>query len=192
MINVELGRILFRIRSFTPIPFYIVIILLSTLNQITLVAALILTALGESLRVWALGYIGEDSRVTKSAGAQVIVISGPYMWTRNPLYIGNILIYLGFSLLSNEFWVIVLVGTSFFCIYCFIVQYEEFILEKRFGYSYAVYQKNSSRFFSIPNRPTRAQASAHWNFKRMIQSEHQTWVHLSLAWGLIFIKFYLE
>jgi len=69
----------------------------------------ILLALGEVLRVWAAGHLVKNER---------LVTSGPYRYTRNPLYLGRLLIFAGLCVMSRlPFWAswwLLLAGTTVF------------------------------------------------------------------------------
>tara|TARA_B100002052_G_C15571978_1_gene458229 strand:- start:78 stop:596 length:519 start_codon:yes stop_codon:yes gene_type:complete len=105
---------------------------------------LILIFLGEILRIYAVSYAGGKTR-TRNVGASTLCTAGPYSRTRNPLYIGNVIIYLGVVFFSGgplmlQFLFIVLV---FFCIqYYFIIQLEEKKLLELFKEKYVNYQNN--------------------------------------------------
>ena len=59
-----------------------------------MIIGLTLILLGELLRIWAVSYAGGITRTTK-VGAQILCTTEPYSYTRNPLYIGNMIIYTG-------------------------------------------------------------------------------------------------
>jgi protein-S-isoprenylcysteine O-methyltransferase Ste14 len=56
----------------------------------SLTAGLLLACLGESIRLWAIGYTGEPTR-SQQLDAPALVTAGPYGLVRNPLYLGNLL-----------------------------------------------------------------------------------------------------
>ena len=58
---------------------------------------------GEFLRFWGVAYAGSLTRTTTSVKANELITIGPFAHVRNPLYIGNILIYLGFGIIINRF-----------------------------------------------------------------------------------------
>ncbi len=53
---------------------------------------------GEFLRAWGVFYVGAETRVTHRVGASKLVTSGAFGHVRNPLYVGNILIYVDWAL----------------------------------------------------------------------------------------------
>ena len=66
---------------------------------------LTLVAVGESIRLWAVRHIGVISR-TRSDRLGPLVANGPFRYLRNPLYLGNILLWLGFALSARLPWLV--------------------------------------------------------------------------------------
>ena len=84
---------------------------------------------GVALRAWASGYIVKNER---------LATSGPYAYTRNPLYFGSFLIAAGFALAAH--WALVLLVISFFvAIYLPTIERERANLTQRFPEAYASY-----------------------------------------------------
>lgn len=75
-----------------------------------------------------------------------LITDGVFRYSRNPMYLGMILILLGFSILLNS-WVsfLVLLGFTAFIHYCFICHEEE-ILKEQFGEDWLVYQQKVPRW----------------------------------------------
>src|SRR5580704_7864215 len=61
-----------------------------------------------------------------------LATSGPYASTRNPLYLGSLLIGVGFALAARSWWVGILLCAMFFAIYIPVIQGEEKFLRERF------------------------------------------------------------
>ena len=57
-------------------------------------AGVAITVLGELIRLWGVHHIGAISR-TRSERLGPLVASGPFAWLRNPLYVGNIALWVG-------------------------------------------------------------------------------------------------
>ena len=129
------GERLFRVRSFTPIPLLLIMFFCRWWeweNDILIWSiGLSLIILGENLRLWALRYMGKFSRTRKRKGRRLIT-DGPYAFTRNPLYCGNLLILLGVTILSELMWLIPIVIILFFLQYHCIVLWEEGVLLEHF------------------------------------------------------------
>ena len=104
--------------------------------------------LGEMLRIWAQGCIEKKVK---------LAMSGPYAFTRNPLYVSNFLIGLGFVLIFANWWFILLYQIGFFLAYLRTIREEEAFLLKEYGMIYQNYCASVPRFFPAltpyPHRP---------------------------------------
>lgn len=100
-----------------------------------------LVLLGAALRVWAQEHLHHRLRLPMH-----LTTSGPYQFVRNPLYIGNTLIYLGATVTSELEWMIPL--TLLWClgIYSLVVRYEEAQLQEQYGEAYRRYQQEVPRW----------------------------------------------
>ena len=110
--------------------------------------SLVLIAAGEALRIWAVGHSGKTTRA-KTLKAPALATGGPYAVVRNPIYVGNFLLGLGFVGLTRIAWVWVAYAIFFYAQYRLIVSIEEQFLEGKFGDEYREYKKRVSRF--VPN-----------------------------------------
>jgi protein-S-isoprenylcysteine O-methyltransferase Ste14 len=75
-----------------------------------------------------------------------IVSSGPFRFTRNPLYLALTLIYVGLTLASNTWWGFVLLVPVLLLIHFGVVAREERYLERKFGESYRQYRARVRRY----------------------------------------------
>lgn len=183
------GYLFFRMRGYTPVPFLMCCTIFSDVRTDLLLAGLSMIIVGEALRIWAVGHVGRNSRKTHDANADTLIISGPYRYTRNPIYIGNTSIYLGFALLSNIFfpYFVGLTGIFFSIVYWLIARYEEVCLGLQFGPAYASYAAVVPGFFGCIGRKPPAPES-NFQFRKVIASEWYTWLALMLALGLILVS----
>jgi protein-S-isoprenylcysteine O-methyltransferase Ste14 len=76
----------------------------------------------------------------------VLVVDGIYGRTRNPLYLGMILIYLGLSVAAGSLWAIVLVVPLLWVINVGVIAREERYLERKFGDAYRAYKGRVRRW----------------------------------------------
>lgn len=63
---------------------------------------------------------------------EALATSGPYAYTRNPLYLGSLLIGVGFAVAARSWWVGVVLVVMFFAIYLPVIRDEEAFLRQRF------------------------------------------------------------
>lgn len=145
------GERLFRMRSYTPIPLFLVMFSCFWWewenNLMVWCCGLFFVACGEGLRLWSLRYIGRFSRTTRKRKGSALVIDGPYTLVRNPLYCGNLLILLGATILSELLWFIPIVTILFGLQYYCIVLWEEERLLKNFSRDAERYFRSVPRWF---------------------------------------------
>ncbi len=75
-----------------------------------------------------------------------IVVSGPYKFTRNPMYLGMILFCIGFAIILSDAWILILTPVCGWLIYNLAIRHEEVYLEEKFGDSYRAYQNRVRRW----------------------------------------------
>ena len=63
---------------------------------------------------------------------EALATSGPYAYTRNPLYLGSLLIGVGFAVAARSWWVGVVLVVMFFAIYLPVIRGEEEFLRQKF------------------------------------------------------------
>lgn len=97
---------------------------------------------GVVIRIWAQQHLHYRLKVRKN-----LTMTGPYSFVRNPIYIGNVLICLGATILSEIMWFVPC--TLFYClgIYSLVVRYEEAHLLDKYGESYRIYLEEVPRWF---------------------------------------------
>lgn len=145
----NIRRILFKYRSYTPIPFLVLMFIYQWINIWSLIIGFIIALSGELLRLWGVSYAGSETRTTGSVGGSSLVISGPFAYVRNPLYVGNMLLYFGIGIMSfAAFPYLQILALIFFYLqYKLIILEEEEYLKKHFSDAYARYFKSVPRFF---------------------------------------------
>jgi len=104
------------------------------------------------------------------------MVSGPFARVRNPLYVGNILIYSGIGIISNAlFPYLIIAALCFFLFqYYMIVLDEEAYLREEFKEYFEDYYKNVNRFLPGLRAYKKDQIKVEFDFKRGISSERRT------------------
>ena len=131
----------FRNRGYIPIPLAIIILTFASIKIELLPIGVILVVTGELLRLNGVRYAGGETRTLK-VGASVLCSSGPFAYLRNPLYLGNVIIYAGMALIAGGEFVWILLPTTltfFFLEYGLIISLEEETLRKKFNEEYGEY-----------------------------------------------------
>jgi len=90
---------------------------------------------GILLRAFASGHVRKNEELTTS---------GPYAYTRNPLYLGSLIMALGFAIAARSVWVFLLMIVMFCVIYLPVIRAEEAFLRQTFA-NFAEYAQNVPR-----------------------------------------------
>ena len=113
----------------------------------TAAAGWILIALGLGLTAWGLlTFLRHHTAIMPHRPASRIVQSGPYRYSRNPMYVGMAAAYLGGVLLTNMFWPLLLLPLSILGLTMLVIRREERYLGDAFGAEYAEYRKRTRRW----------------------------------------------
>lgn len=75
-----------------------------------------------------------------------LVVAGPFAFSRNPIYVGDMSIYVGIALVTNTAWPIVLLPLVWIVMRMYIIAREEHYLSGKFGESYAQYRRRVRRW----------------------------------------------
>jgi protein-S-isoprenylcysteine O-methyltransferase Ste14 len=118
------SRIARRIRVPMGFVFAGVYIWLARPTFISLAWSLLLVIPGLWLRGYAAGYVKKNAELT---------MTGPYAYTRNPLYLGSMLIAFGFAAASKSIVIVLLLAALFALIYIPVIHSEETFLRSKFA-----------------------------------------------------------
>lgn len=110
------------------------------LGLIAVLLGVALVAVGRRTMVKA------GTNVNPTLPAIAIVDSGPFRFTRNPLYVGLTVIYVGLSILLNTWWSLLLLVPVWLVMHFKVVRREETYLEGKFGESYLSYRHRVRRY----------------------------------------------
>jgi protein-S-isoprenylcysteine O-methyltransferase Ste14 len=116
-----------------------------TWRAIALGAILILPGL--LIRALASGHVRKN---------EALATSGPYAYTRNPLYLGSLLIGIGFAVAARSWWVGVALVIMFFAIYLPVILDEEAFLRQKFP-EFEEYAQRVPRMFPRVTPPSNTQ-----------------------------------
>jgi protein-S-isoprenylcysteine O-methyltransferase Ste14 len=117
-----------------------------------------IVVLGLLLRALASGHVRKNEQLT---------VSGPYAYTRNPLYVGSLVLAVGFAIASRDWWIAVITVAIFFVIYFPVIRSEEEFLRMRFP-EFQEYYRDVPRIFP--------RLRLHWGSSGSF-SPHLYWKH---------------
>src|SRR3954453_2088294 len=116
-------------------------------HAIALCLGFILVLASLSLAIWGRKTMhGAGTNISPLKPATSLVASGPYRFTRNPLYVAMTLLYLGLTLLLDSLWGVFLLVPVLFILHFGVVRREERYLEVKFGEPYRAYQSRVRRY----------------------------------------------
>ncbi|HEX9127707.1 MAG TPA: isoprenylcysteine carboxylmethyltransferase family protein, partial [Gemmatimonadaceae bacterium] len=122
----------------------------------------------------------------RSRNVQRLVTYGIFAWARNPLYIGNFLIWLGFVTISGVLWFLPIAVLLFAVEYELIVRYEEGVLESIFGREYLDYKNETPRWIPRPPKGPQPEGEYHWG--EAFRSEISTF----LQYAVLLLAFWIK
>jgi len=154
-----IGRFFFRFRNaLFPVIFLALVALVTpsiqfgcpSVDTFLTELGIALALLGACVRLGVIGFAyiqrgGKDGKVY----ADDLVVEGLYAHSRNPMYVGNILIAVGIGVMYGSLWMYLLVIPFFIFVYLCIVAAEEEFLRNKFGVQFDEYCKSVPRF--LPN-----------------------------------------
>jgi protein-S-isoprenylcysteine O-methyltransferase Ste14 len=124
---------------------------------------------GEAIRIWAAGHLEKGREVT---------VSGPYRFTRHPLYLGSAVVGVGFAIASASVMVATLVVVYLAVTISAAIRSEERHLTEKFGSAYPSYREGRS-----------PAADRQFNFQRvMANREYRAVAGLGVALALLVWK----
>ena len=202
-LTTRIGGWLFRHRSSIPLPFVLAILVIpgsdAWRSASVLGLGVAVTLAGEALRLWGVHHIGVISR-TRSDRLGPLVDTGPFGFVRNPLYIGNILLWIGFAVTARLVWlapvVLVLLGAEYHA----IVRWEEQLLEAKRGQEYRDYMSRVSRWLPLRHKGHEGHkdsdlsvssvslVSSGFSFAETLFSERGTLLAIAAGYVLLWIK----
>jgi protein-S-isoprenylcysteine O-methyltransferase Ste14 len=120
------ARLARRIRVPLGFIFAVVFVLLAQPTRNSLIAGALVLVPGLVVRGLASGHVQKDKQLTTS---------GPYAYTRNPLYLGSLLLAAGFAIAARSWWIVAVMLLMFVVIYVPVIAGEERYLRRTFpGY----------------------------------------------------------
>jgi len=156
--------------------------LLAQARPLTLIVGGLVALPGLALRAWATGHLRKND---------ALATTGPYAYTRNPLYLGSFVIGLGFTIAAGRLILGLLFALLFLGIYVPVMRVETKTLDELFGKDYQDYAAAVPLF--IPRVTAYRAGAAKAKFDPALYRryrEYQAAIGLVVAWLLLAIKWY--
>ncbi len=125
-------------------------------GETRIITGFVIAALGQGWRIYAAGVIHKNRQLAST---------GAYSLVRHPLYLGNFLILVGFTLASGNAYVALGVAFFFFFYYPAAIRYEDHKLEGIFGDEWRTWSRNIPAMFPA-HLKWRANQEAEWNARQ--------------------------
>ena len=171
-------RLLQRLRVPLGFLFAIIFLIFAKPAPATLLAGAIISIFGILIRAWASGHIRKN---------QNLAVSGPYAFTRNPLYLGSFLLGVGFSVASGVWWLALIFIILFLGIYLPVMRVEAEDLTQIFGPDFEEYKQAVPLFF--PRLTAWKKSSEKFDFQLYLRyREYRAAFGLVFAWSVLAAK----
>ena len=138
IVKMPFKRLMQRLRIPIALTLALLLLFFAKPSFATVTIGCTLAFVGLCIRAWAAGHIRKD---------HTLAISGPYAYTRNPLYFGSFLLGAGFACASGVWWIGLVFVTYFFSVYIPVMQAEAVDLTKLFGANFQAYVASVPLFF---------------------------------------------
>jgi len=195
---VKLGNWLFHYRNFLFPVFYAALFIPSlpvfTKTIYAETAGVVIILAGMLVRAITIGlvYIVRGGR-NRTIFADNLVTEGIYHICRNPMYLGNILLLLGFGLFANSLWFMAVFFPLFVFFYAAIIKAEEAFLQNKFGDEFRRYKKNVRALIPHLDRINTAFYGHSFKWKKVLSKEHNSlYLYLSGILLLLLLKERME
>jgi ABC-type amino acid transport system permease subunit len=136
---------------------------------------------GLALRAWATGHLRKND---------ALATTGPYAYTRNPLYLGSFLLGFGFTVASGRFILGFIFAALFLGIYVPVMRVESATLAELFGEGYQQYQEAVPMFLPLlfsyyagAKDKKKFDAALYKRYR-----EYRAAIGLTIAWALLALK----
>jgi protein-S-isoprenylcysteine O-methyltransferase Ste14 len=170
-----------RFRQALGIAFVIVVAAAASTTQTLVLAGLPLVVIGVLIRLWASGHVKKDKE---------LATDGPYAFVRHPLYVGNILIGLGFCIVSGRWWALPVFVLFLLLFYPPAIRQEDRKLSQLFPEAWAPWAAEVRAL--IPRLlPYRAGPSGGgWSFYQSLRQNGEPIIALFLL-GLVWLAWFV-
>ena len=173
-------RLLQRIRVPLGFLFAAVFLVFARPEIVTLAVGAGISVVGLLIRAWASGHIRKNEN---------LAVSGPYSYTRNPLYLGSFLLGVGFCVAAGVWWLALLFAVLFLGIYLPVMRVEAEDLTRIFGAAFDEYKKAVPLFF--PRLTPWKKSPANFDFQLYLKyREYRAALGLVLALAVLTAKAY--
>ena len=140
-----------RVRLIPPLVVFVPLTVLLAMNAlvpwaigvpvvIRVVVGALLVVVGVALMAWAASVMKrQGTTVIPWEQVDALVTNGPFAFTRNPIYLGDGLVYLGITVAFGSWWPVLGLPVVLLVLHRYVIDREEAYLTERFGPAYTTY-----------------------------------------------------
>ncbi|PKL85718.1 MAG: lipid A phosphate methyltransferase [Ignavibacteriae bacterium HGW-Ignavibacteriae-1] len=145
---------------------------------------LLISLIGLAIRVYTVGFTPKNTsgRNVDEQVADTLNTTGIYSIVRHPLYLGNLLMWLGPALLTGQFWFVIAFGLFYWIYYERIMFAEEQFLTRKFGNIYTDWADKVPAF--IPNFSNFRHSNLSFSWKKVLKQEKNGLVAVFLIFAI--------
>lgn len=136
----------------------------------------VIALMGISVRMWASGHIKKNKE---------LATDGPYAFVRHPLYVGNILLGVGYALASGLWWAFPVYILILLVFYPHAIRYEDEKLHRYFGENWENWRRNTRAL--IPKIPEKGASGGQWSFYQSLRQNGEPIIALIMLACLYFL-----
>lgn len=179
----RLRDVLYRWRVRSALLFLAAVLALARPTPARMAAGGAFGLLGLGIRAWASGHIRKE---------KTLAVTGPYRYSRNPLYLGNFILGLGIALATNSLWAMGVFLGYFALFYPSIIIEERERMRRLFPSEYESYRRHVPLFFPTLS-PARPKGEGRWSFALYRRNgEYRALVGAAVVWALFAARWILE
>ena len=116
----------------------VVVLLLARPTLSSILLGAVIGSVGLFIRAYAAGFLHKQ---------EVLTVTGPYAYTRNPLYFGSSILAVGAAVAMHSLWAAMLLFAYFALVYLVVMRREEAELREKHGASFDAYAESVPLFF---------------------------------------------
>jgi protein-S-isoprenylcysteine O-methyltransferase Ste14 len=181
MSNSTLQEILNRLRVRAGLFIAVAVIVLARPSWSSILLGILISFFGLAIRAWASGHLRKE---------KALAVSGPYRYSRNPLYLGNFLLGIGITAGARSWWVAGLFIAYYALFYPMIIRRERERMKALFPHQYHEYGKKVPLFFPSPRKHLPSNGRFSWSLYRQ-NREFRALYGTILVWLVLAAKLLL-
>jgi protein-S-isoprenylcysteine O-methyltransferase Ste14 len=179
--SASLNEILNRFRVRSGLVLAVAVVLLAHPTWRSILLGVMITFLGLVIRAWASGHLRKE---------KTLAVSGPYRFSRNPLYVGNFVLGIGVVAGARSWWILGLFIVYYGLFYPMIIRRERDRMRELFPKQYEEYRKKVPLFFPSIRKHLTAGGKFSWSLYKQ-NREYRALQGTILIWLVLAAKLLL-